>query len=183
MTRLVNGRQSPKDRFQYMDSGDSIFLHVVYGIDLGSSLSGGASVVSLYKINTLLSISCDLQYSFYLASGEIMEDNRLLSKASVEMHSLEMPLLLRINIGTSFYLEVGPQFGLIFYANRTTLNNGVTEMQRPKINIFGLGPVLGTGLDLGRLFVDLRGYFGLIEYVDYEGGRPWSIRLGVGIMY
>ena len=173
-----------------------IYKKYVYDeIGLGSSLSGGVSLVLLSNINDLLGISCELQYSFYFASGESVNktdkygqtDNDVpywpMSEATVELHSLEVPVLLRINAGTLLgypvYAEVGPQFGFNVYARKTDYADGTLNISKPNLNVLTLGPVLGAGFDLDRVSVGLRLYIGLIEYVKSEGGRPWSLDIGV----
>jgi len=201
-TRLVGKNQKmPGDKFQYVDNGDSIFLHIVDGIELGTSFSGGMSLVLLSKINDLLGISCEVQYSFYVAAGESVYKDKdrygndplywPMSEASVEMHTLEVPVLLRINTGASLvyplYVSVGPQFGFNVYARRTEYNwnenvnpaQGTLKISKPNLNIFEIGPVVEAGLDMGRVSVGLRLYVGMLEYVAQEGGRPWSLTLGV----
>jgi hypothetical protein len=197
VVREVNGRRSPTDVFLRYDNDilDSIFRHTEYGreIELWPSLSGGVSVVLLSKINSQFGISCEVQYSFYFANGELADkdvnkygDNPLywpLSEVSVEMHSLEVPVLLRVNTGASLvfplYIEVGPQFGFNVYARRTEYNENVMRMLKPNLNVFEVGPVLGAGLDIGGISVGARLYYGLMEYVTSTGGRPWSFTLGV----
>jgi hypothetical protein len=164
----------------------------------GASLSANVSVVLLSHINSLLGVSCEVQYTFYYTSAEHeyrtekdVYDPRGINEASVEMHSLEIPLLLRYSpeaasLVSPVYIEVGPQFGFNLYARRTEYIGNVLSIKKPNLNVFEFGPVVGAGLDLGRLSVDLRGYIGVVAYSeginnqgDNIGGWPWSITAGV----
>ncbi|MDR2694425.1 MAG: outer membrane beta-barrel protein [Chitinispirillales bacterium] len=183
--------------------GDPIYMRYISDeLELGFSLSGGVGVTLLGRINDLLSLSCGLQYSFYVASGNIVydkneygetNDNAIswpLNEASVELHSLEIPILFRINaeevFGCPIYAEVGPQIGFNVYARRTEYVGGdliKLKISKPNRNILAFGPVFGAGLDLERVSVDLRLHFGFMKYQEYEGGRPWSITAGVASFF
>ncbi len=177
--------------------GDSIYMYNFHDdeIKFSATLGGGVSAVLLGRINSLLSFSCGLQYSFYAASGNIVYDENEygkrnenapawpLSEASVELHSLEIPALIRISaeevVGCPIYGEAGLQLGFNVYARRTEYVGGELKILKPNLNIFAIGPVFGVGIDLDRIFVDLRAHFGFMNYQEYEGGKPWSITIGV----
>ena len=184
---------------------DSIFYHndtvsFGYEVTLRSSLSGSVSVALLSRINAMLGVSCAVQYSFYVASGKyvankddygetIKADYWPVSEVTVELQSLEIPLLLRINaeeaLGYPFYAEIGPQFGFNMYARREEYYGGVggktgVNIRKPaNLNVFAIGPVISAGLDLDRISIDLRAHIGLIKYQEDEGGKPWSITVGL----
>jgi hypothetical protein len=183
------------------DNGDRIcWQYITEGeVGFGVSISGGVSVVLLSHINSLLGVSCELQYSFYLANGEYVDKTGInkdtgpweLNEVGVELHSLEIPLMLRVNpgvssVGNPVYIEAGMQFGFNLYARRAEYINGGLFLWKPNLNVFEIGPVAGAGLDLGQISIGLRGYIGLMNYtgeVNNEGenigGRPWSLTAGV----
>jgi hypothetical protein len=195
------------------EDGHKVYIDFVGDrINLWSSLSGGASVVLLSRINSTLGVSCEIQYSFYVSSGELVyradkagnsHDDAYswpMSEATVELHALEIPVLLRINAGTLLdypvYAEVGPQFGFNLYAKKVVYvggtgglymseekeafdKKGSLRIRKPNVNVFEFGPVLGAGFDLDRVSVGLRLYIGAFEYVYDNGGWPWSLTIGV----
>jgi len=187
----VSEKLSKSDVFYELDDNNKpVYLHVYNDnkVELGSSLSGGVSLIMLNRINDLLSLSCELQYSFYVASGNILDDKAKVSKwpmseVNVELHYLEIPVLLRINaeeaLGFPIYGEVGPQFGFNVYARRTECEDNALKIYKPNSDIFAIGPVIGAGIDLDRINIGLRTYFGLTTYQELDGGRPWSITLGL----
>jgi hypothetical protein len=181
---------------------DSIpMVYVTDGeINIGASVSGSVSVALLSHINRQFGISCEVQYSFYVAGGEHVNETEkratgpwILNEASVELHSLEIPLLLRYSpeaasLGYPVYMEAGPQFGFNWNARRTEYMGAVNvfSITRPNLNVFEFGPVVGAGLDLGKLSVGVRAYIGVAEYSeginnqgDNIGGWPWSLTAGV----
>jgi hypothetical protein len=178
----IVGRRDKRDVFLRLDSdGDSVFRHnQASEVELGSSLSAGISVALLRQINDLLGISCEVQYSFYLASGENISKTD--DYATVALHSLEVPALLRIN-GYPMYAEVGPLFGFNLYSRRTIYADKNLDVSKPNLNILTLGPVVGGGIDIDRISVGLRLYLGLIEYVNQEGGKPWSLSFSVASFF
>jgi hypothetical protein len=173
------------------EDGRPIYSHVYRDrkTEFSSSVSGGVSLILLSRINSLLSISCEAQYSFYIASGSLVDDKKKgaaiwpMSEATVELHYLEIPALLRINaeeaLGYPIYGEVGPQFGFNMYARRTECEDGASKIYKPNSNIFAIGPVIGAGIDLDRVNIGLRAYFGLTTYQELDGGRPWSLTVGL----
>jgi hypothetical protein len=199
---ISGGKMSDADVYLRDENGVPIYRHVFYDreIELGASLSGGVSVVFLSRINGLLSLSCGAQYSFYTASGEYvhkMDEFRMpnddadfwpVSEASVELHSLEIPVLFRISaeeaLGYPVYAEAGPQIGFNLYARKMAYEGGVMNKNavliwKPNLSVVNFGPVFGAGIDLDRASVDLRVHFGLMKYQETQGGRPWSITVGL----
>jgi len=152
-----------------------------HAISLGALVNTSAGFVVAAPINELLSVTMDLQYSLYTAHGEYSiktkgDDLGKLNQAGVELHSFEVPVLVNFNFQYRYYAEVGPQFGGNIYS-KIYANN---DLKKPYLNRFAFGPVVGGGFQINDdLRVGVRGYFGVIDYADGIGGKPWMVQAGV----
>jgi hypothetical protein len=150
---------------------------------LAPSVSAGIGLVYTSEINDMLGVTCEIQYTFYYSYSEEVrraprdKKFRPLHVAQVQLHSLELPVLLRINAGDlngmPFYAEVGPQLGINLYGRLE--NDG--DVWWPNLSGFALGPTVGCGIEAGAVDIGVRGHFGLLDYVKRMGGRPWAIQL------
>ena len=162
--------------------GHKALLSVSFGpnaIRLYPAFSASAGLAFAVDVNRFFSIAPELQYTLYQAKGELtlrtgdyFDD---LHRAGVSLHSLELPLLARFNIGSA-YIEAGPQVG----ANIYTVLYKDSEFKKPKINTFAFGPSLGGGVNVKGALFGLRGHFGLLEYAKKTNGYPWTVQASVG---
>ena len=150
---------------------------------LAPSVSAGIGLVYTTEINEQLGVTCEIQYTFYYSSSEDVRKTprdkkfRSLHVAEVQLHSLELPVLIRVNAGDlngmPFYAEAGPQLGINLYG-RLENNN---QVWLPKLSGFAFGPTAGCGIDAGVVDIGVRGHIGLLDYVKKAGGRPWAVML------
>jgi len=145
------------------------------------SLSVGLSLQ--IELNQWVFVSPELQYSLYRANEElkveVANSNHMsrLHEIGVYMHALELPLLLRFNLGDVAYLELGPQVGLNLYSKV----NIDASYYRPDLNLFAFGVAGGVGFNLSGIFVGIRVYSSVLEYakdIDTEG-YPWSVQFSI----
>jgi hypothetical protein len=141
-------------------------------------LSASVGAVFTFKVNSFYSFVPELQYTLYKAHGEFTMTNgtdfETLNEAGVEMHSVELPIMMRFNLGSA-YFEVGPQVGNNVYA-KIYLNH---EFIKPKINAFAFGPSIGFGANLKFLTIGVRYHFGIFEYAEKTNGYPWAMQISL----
>lgn len=150
----------------------------VYALKLNPSLAVSLGVATKIGINELFSIAPELLYSIYSANSEMDKENitgfTSVYEVGVEMHAIELPILCRFNFG-SLYANIGPQIGFNMYSK--IYSNA--DYYRPDMNLFAFGIAGGGGIDINKASLDIRGYFGFLEYSKDAKGAPWSIQVGV----
>ncbi|MDR1830976.1 MAG: PorT family protein [Candidatus Fibromonas sp.] len=162
--------------------GHNVLQSLSFGpnvVKLHPAFSASAGLAFAAEVNRLFSIAPELQYTLYQAKGELtlktgdgFDDLR---RAGVNLHSLELPFLVRFNIGSA-YIEAGPQVGANLYAVLYKNN----ELKKPKVNVLAFGPSLGGGVNIKGALFGLRGHFGLLEYAKKTNGYPWAVQASVG---
>jgi hypothetical protein len=109
--------------------------------------------------------------------GSIYFEGPPRSEYNQSLSYLNLPILLRANLGP-FYLEAGPQLGLLVggRAESSHVNNGISgnyvavdAAATASYRRFDAGPCVGLGLKLpAGLGVGLRAYWGLTQLTDDE---------------
>lgn len=87
---------------------------------------------------------------------------------TLRMQVLNIPLLLKLYPGTKhFFVEAGPQFGLLLGATEKRVGSGgagaVTTDIANKFKNNDYAVVAGTGVEAGRIQFGLRGIYGLSD--------------------
>jgi hypothetical protein len=153
-------------------------VNEAYALKLSPSLAVSLGLTTKIGINELFSVAPELLYSIYSASNEMDKENITgftnVYEVGVEMHAIELPILCRFNFGT-LYANIGPQIGFNVYSKIYSNAN----YYRPDMNLFAFGIAGGGGIDIKGTSLDIRGYFGFLEYAKDAKGAPWSIQVGV----
>jgi hypothetical protein len=155
-------------------------------VELGAGLSGSVGLSIARDFSDLISVSADVIYTIYTARGGFSlkaggADFGIMNEAGVELHSIEVPVLARFNnLLGPLYAEVGPQFGVNVYG-KIYANS---ELKKPYLNAFAVGPAVGLGLGIpGKAAIGVRGCYNFIEYAENSGGRPWAVQVGITKYY
>lgn len=101
--------------------------------------------------------------------------------AEVTRHSIDIPILLQIDI-SKFFIELGPKVGYNF-SSMTAANNSAfikTENDTEDLNKINAGLVLGLGMEIiSNLAIDIRGTYDVREFAEDTYGKPWTLHLGL----
>ena len=91
---------------------------------------------------------------------------------------IDIPALLRFYPLVATYFQIGPQLGL-------SLNSkGDDGKSHDKRNSFEIGPVFGLGYQIDAdMSIDIRYFYSVAKYFDYNGASAQSYQLLVGISY
>jgi len=164
---------------------------------LGAWVSTGIGLAAVADITDLVSIAAELRYSLYTSRGSFRYDANTevqgLAESSVELHSVELPILARFNlldlgaldfnlgiVDLGFlFVDVGPVFG----ANLFAKGKAGSFDKAPDRNGFAFGPAAGAGVYLnnGAASIGVRGFFNVVEYAENTGGYPWAVQLAAAL--
>ncbi|WP_010421878.1 porin family protein [Anaerophaga thermohalophila] len=114
-------------------------------------------------------------------------------ESKVKLNYLDIPLMLKINLGSGFNLQAGPQIGLLlsaeeefeYTASGGDMNESESETTDIKDDLKGMnfGLNVGAGYDFGSLGVDIRYSLGLSNIADYDDGDLKSNAFQIGVSY
>jgi len=172
--RLGLGASNYRHHVKLNPAGKDLKLNPAFALSTGLAMQVGLS--------KWLSISPELQYSLYRANSEQeVENSNFMSdlyEVGVYMHTLELPVLLRFNLGDAAYVELGPQVGLNLYS-KVYINGKNGKYYRPDMNLFAFGVAGGGGFNLSGILVGIRVYSGILEYAKDAKGIPWSVQFSI----
>ena len=151
-----------------------------YPIQLDPAFSLSVGTAFQIGFNKVFALAPELQYTLYRANGEKVHKvigsiaPRDLYDAGVYMHTLELPVLVRLRFGSG-YAELGPQAGLNLYSKMYSN----AHYYRPDMNLLAFGAAAGGGVNLGGILTGVRGYFGILEYAKDTKGIPWGVQFSI----
>jgi hypothetical protein len=102
-----------------------------------------------------------------------------LLKKDVKLNYLNIPILLRINAGSFFTFNVGPQFSILVNDDENLLNNSKDAFKKGDV-----AAVVGAQVNISKLRIYGRYNFGLSNISDVDNPHKWTsqqLQLGVGI--
>lgn len=102
-----------------------------------------------------------------------------------KLNYLNIPLMLKYNVGGGLNLQAGPQLGLLLSAESEWEVGGESETEDIKEYLKGsdFGFNVGAGYDFGPLGVDVRYNIGLSNISDEEDGDIKNSVIQVGLSY
>lgn len=132
---------------------------VTFGVKAGLNLSHldsfrdgkagfNAGVFARIPLGSSFSLQTELLYSQYGAF--VNEDKGVtFAKARLNLDYITVPVMLQYNVSPKFYVEAGPEFGLMV-SNKYKLENGTSLKISEGLNKFNLGLGLGLGYDITK---------------------------------
>lgn len=131
-----------------------------------------------------LAFQPELLYSMQGAKTSWSEDGMDVD-VTEKLNYLNIPLMLKYNVGGGLNLQAGPQLGLLLSAESEWEMGGESDTEDSKDAYKGMdfGFNIGAGYDFGPLGVDLRYNLGLSNIADYEDGDVKNSVIQIGVSY
>ena len=153
--------------------------------EYASKLGADIAFVADFPIG-IISISPEFHW---LQKGRKLEDlNGTVGEVSRTFNYLEIPLLLKLNLGkkVGFFLLAGPSIGYLLNGTDKDMDGSTTDIDLDFYKRAEFGAHVGGGIALGPIKIDLRYIFGLTDIFaksqDIEITNS-SIGAGVSVMF
>ncbi len=153
--------------------------------EYASKLGADIAFVADFPIG-IISISPEFHW---LQKGRKLEDlNGTVGEVSRTFNYLEIPLLLKLNLGkkVGFFLLAGPSIGYLLNGTDKDMDGSTTDIDLDFYKRAEFGAHVGGGIALGPIKIDLRYIFGLTDIFDKSQDieiTNSSIGAGVSVMF
>ncbi len=111
----------------------------------------------------------------FLYSGEGIREKNTNFESSTRLQYIQVPLMIQWNM-SGFYIEAGPQFGVLAQAKSTDTNNGITQKQNLKEEVkqtaFSVGG--GLGYKMSKLGFGVRYLKGISNLLKEGQPGEWN---------
>ncbi|MCW3463821.1 porin family protein [Chitinophaga nivalis] len=141
-----------------------------------SFYAGGLVNIAL---NKSWAIQPELLYS---GQGTKFEKDLFLGAGTIKTSYINIPVMVQYSIVPSFYLEAGPQLGILASAKLKAYDRTIDIKDSMKSIDFGLGVGFGYKFDMG-LGISGRYNFGLTKVYDNENAKGKNSVAQIGVFY
>jgi hypothetical protein len=151
--------------------------------EYASKLGADIAFVADFPIG-IISISPEFHW---LQKGGKLEDlNGTVGEVSKTFNYLEIPLLVKLNLGkkVGFFLLAGPSVGYLLNGTDKDMDGSTTDIDLDFYKRAEFGAHVGGGIALGPIKIDVRYIFGLTDIT--EDGQDIQITnssIGVGVSF